>query len=227
MQRARRLASIATVAAVGILVLTGCRSEPGVAAYIGDDKIIEDQVTQVVHDAQGRTADNPQARVPGRKDVASVLVLREVCQRFSADRGLTEQADITPDQAAQVTGAPADSRYAADFAALHTCLSGVRAGNPQAPTPAELADLVARGKAAGAIPPEIPDQEAAAQLDGDQLRQALASKRAITDAVDAYDVTVNPRYRPLEFPILTFQGDASAVSVPLGEAGSDAVTDRH
>jgi hypothetical protein len=86
--------------------------------------------------------------------------------------------------------------------------------------------VVKRGKAAGAIPPNVSDAEAAQQLDGEQLRSALASRKAIGDAVDRYNVTVNPRYRPLEFPVLRFQGNVTAVGVPLGEAASDAVIDR-
>lgn len=226
MQRVRRLASIAAVVTVGVIALSGCRSQPGVAAYIGDHKITEDQVTHVVDDAQHKPAGNPQAKPPSRKDVVSVLVLGKVCERLSADKGFKPQKQISNDQAAQATGVAADSQYAAEFARLYSCLSGVQAGNPVAPTPAELADLVARGKAAGVIPQEVPVQEAASQLDGDQLRHALASKRTLADAVSAYHVTVNPRYRPLEFPILSFQGNGAAVSVPLGEPGSDAVVDR-
>ena len=51
MQRARRLAPIAVVAALGIIALTGCRAQPDVAAYIGDRQITENQVTGILDDA--------------------------------------------------------------------------------------------------------------------------------------------------------------------------------
>ncbi len=96
-----------------------------------------------------------------------------------------------------------------------------------APSEQELADLVAAGKRAGAMPAEVTVEQAATQLDGEQLRFALANRNSLAEAVEAYDVTVNPRYRPLVFPVLSFSGEAPivAVGVPLGEPASGAVTD--
>ena len=58
-----------------------------------------------------------------------------------------------------------------------------------------------------------------------QLQAALGNRKVLADAVDRYDVTVNPRYRPLEFPILSFQDGTAAVSVPLGEGDPGTVVD--
>ncbi|OZV83373.1 hypothetical protein CA850_06915 [Micromonospora echinospora] len=239
--RARRLVAVASVA-VGLVALSGCRSEPGVAAYVGDQRITEEAVTRILDelrdDAATSTPEQPapgqptgqpgapgEQRLPGRGEVVSTLVLGEVCQRLSADKGYRPQNQVPVEQVSQQLGYPTDTTYPQRVAELYTCLSGVPSGQPVAPTEQEMADLVKAGKAAGAIPEEVTVEQAATQLDGQQLRTALATRNALAEAVEGYDVTVNPRYRPLAFPVLSFAGNVAAVSVPLGEAGSDAVTD--
>lgn len=235
--RARRLVAVASVA-LGLVALSGCRAEPGVAAYVGDLRITEDAVTDVVADLRAKNpapTGQPEApegqppaqapQPPGRGQVVSVLVLAEVCERVSAEKNYQPRGQVAPEQLAQQFGLSPDTGYVRQVAELYTCLSGVPTGAPAEPTAQDLADVVAAGRKAGAIPADVTDEAAAGQLDGEQLRTALATRKSLAEAVAAYDVTVNPRYRPLEFPVLSFSGNAPAVSVPLGEAGSDGVTD--
>ncbi|MGW3806954.1 hypothetical protein [Micromonospora sp. NPDC005113] len=236
--RARRLLAVASVA-VGLVVLSGCRAEPGVAAYVGDFRITEDALTAAMSDLRTKnptpsasatptTGDQPPVEKPPLPDsaqVASVLVLAKVCEQVSAEENYQPRGQVAVDQVAQQLGLSPDTGYVRRMTELYTCLSGVPVGESVAPTEQELAAVVAAGRKAGTIPAQVTDQEAASQLDGDQLRGALATRKALGEAVDRYDVTVSPRYRPLEFPLLTFPNNAPAVSVPLGEPGSDAVTD--
>ncbi|WP_431882576.1 hypothetical protein [Micromonospora gifhornensis] len=233
--RARRLVAVASVA-VGLVALSGCRSEPGVAAYIGDHSVTEDAVTALIDDARAK---NPapteedaampgqQPRLPGRSEVVSVLVLGEVCERVSAAENYRPQNVVDPAQIAQGVGMNPETEYVRRTAELYSCLSGIPVGEPVAPTQQELTELVNAGKRAGAVPAEVTVDEAASQLDGEQLRYALANRNSLAEAVEAYDVTVNPRYRPLVFPVLSFSGATPivAVGVPLGEPASTAVTD--
>ncbi|MGC4894860.1 hypothetical protein [Micromonospora sp. DT31] len=227
--RARRLVAVASVA-LGLVALSGCRTEPGVAAYIGDQRVTEDQVTSILDEvreglaASPATAPQADALLPARSQVVATLVLTDVCRKLSAEKGYQPQGQITPDQVAQQSGLPAGAAYPRKVAEFYTCLSGVPAGEQTAPTEKELSAVIAAGRSAGAIPPDVSDAEAAQQLDGAQLRSALATRKALADAVGGYDVTVNPRYRPLVFPLLSFKGDVAAISVPLGESGS-SVTD--
>lgn len=235
--RARRLVAVASVA-IGLVALSGCRAEPGVAAYVGDQRITEDAVTAVMDDLRaknptpGGESAAPDARppapapqLPGRSEVVSVLVLAEVCERVSAEKNHQPRGQVAAAQLAQQFGLSPDTDYVQRVAGLYTCLSGVPTGAPAAPTEQELADVVAAGREAGAIPADVTDEAAAGQLDGEQFRTALATRKALAEVVAGYDVTVNPRYRPLEFPVLSFAGNAPAVSVPLGERGTGAVTD--
>ncbi|MCZ7439740.1 hypothetical protein O7598_25290 [Micromonospora sp. WMMC241] len=227
--RARRLVAVASVA-VGLVALSGCRTEPGVAAYIGDHRVTEDQVTSILDEArdglssQPATAPQADALLPPRDQVVATLVLSDVCKELSADKGYQPKTQVTPEQVAQQLGLPAGAAYPKKVAEFYTCVSGVPVGESTAPSKEDLATVIAAGRAAGAIPPDVSDADAAGQLDGDQLRSALATRKALADAIDGYDVSVNPRYRPLAFPVLTFKGDVPAVSVPLGEPGS-SVTD--
>lgn len=238
--RARRLVAVASVA-LGLVALSGCRAEPGVAAYVGDLRITEDAVTGIVDDLRAKNPmptgqpevpeapeGQPPAQVPqlpDRGQIVSMLVLTEVCERLSADKNYQPRGQVAPEQVAQQLRLSPDTGYVRQSAELYNCLSGVPTGAPAEPTAQDLADVVAAGRKAGAIPADVPDEAAARQLDGEQLRGALATRKSLADAVAAYDVTVNPRYRPLEFPVLSFSGNAPAVSVPLGEAGSNGVTD--
>lgn len=244
MQRTRRLASIAVIAMVGVAALSGCRSEPGVAAYLGDREITEDQITEVVDDVKRKLAPSPtpggaspspeeelppgvpQPTVPGRADVLGVLLLEALCGKLSAERGYQAQEQIAPEQVAGLVSAPADSLHARNAAKLYTCLFSIPVDQSVTPTKEDLADLVARARTApGVVPPDTPDEAVADRLSGPEYLRALSHKRLLEQTAADQDVTVNPRYRPLEFPVLSFRGNIAAVSVSLSEPGPGTVVD--
>ncbi|MFJ8577005.1 hypothetical protein [Micromonospora sp. NPDC093277] len=233
--RARRLVAAASVA-VGLVALAGCRSEPGVAAYVGDHRITEDAVTNMLDGLRAKlptpsseeSASPEQAapsgsQLPSRGVLVSDMVLLDVCQRLSADKGYQPQQRVTVEQVVSQFAIPADTAYAEMVADLITCRSALPTESV-APTKQDLTELVDAGKAAGVIPAEVTVEQAAAQLDGDQLRGALGSKKLLAEAIADYQVSVSPRYRPLEIPLLSFSAGQAAVSVPLGEPGSESVT---
>ncbi|WP_026274785.1 hypothetical protein [Salinispora tropica] len=229
--RARRLVAAASLV-VGLVALSGCRTEPGVAAYVGDQNITENTVDSLLDELRESSASTetpelggPGPQLPSRSEVVGTLVLGEVCDQASADQGYQPRERVEPVQVAGQLGLPPESEYVRQLAALYTCLSGLPMGDSVAPTEQELAEVIAAGRTAGVIPADTPDDVVAGQLDGPQLREGLASRRVLAEAAGEYDVTVNPRYRPLEFPVLSFSPGVAAVSVLLGEPGSDAVTD--
>ncbi|GAA3772396.1 hypothetical protein GCM10022225_69720 [Plantactinospora mayteni] len=237
MQRARRLASIAVIAVLGTTVLSACRSDSSVAVYLGDKKITEDEVTSVLDDVRSKVPpgghepgatpapDAPEVKAPARAQVVGTLVMREVCLKLAADKGFTPSEQAPIEQVAQATGLPADSRYVRLFSELDACRAGIPVAQPVAPTQEELMDVVARGRVAGVIPEEAKDAEAGQQLDGDVLRRALAMRNTLVEALENSDLTVNPRYRPLEYPVLTFSDGSPALVIPIGQSGADTVID--
>ncbi|MGI5212130.1 hypothetical protein [Plantactinospora sp. CA-290183] len=245
MQRARRLTSIAISAVLGVTALSACRSEPGVAAYIGDRKITEDQVSAILDDARSKVPPGghvagatpapeqpegapPQAtevKAPTRSAVVSALVVGDICRRLATEKGFQPKEQAPVDRFAEQMGLPAGSDHVRNLVELDACLAGMPAGNPVAPTPEEMADLVARGKAAGVVPPEVKVEEAATQLDGELLRGRLAMRNTLAEALKTYRVTVSPRYRPLEYTVLPFSDGTPALAVQVAGGGSDTVID--
>lgn len=243
MQRTRRLASITVIAMVGAVALAGCRSEPGVAAYLGDQKITEDQVTEVVDDARRLLAPSPtpggaspspevelpgmpRPKTPGRAEVLGFLLLDAICDKISAERGYQTKEPIAPEQVAGLVSVPAESLHARNAAELFTCLYSIPVDESVTPTKEDLADLVARARTApDVVPPGTPDDAVANRLDNPEYRRALSNKRLLEQFIADSKVTVNPRYRPLEFPLLSFRGNVAAVSVALSEPDPGTVVD--
>ncbi|MBE1484951.1 hypothetical protein [Plantactinospora soyae] len=243
MQRARRLASIAVIAVLGTTVLSACRSDSTVAAYVGDRKITEDEVTKVLDDARskvppgghvptaeptappepGTPPEGAEVKAPTRSEVVRVLVMSEVCERFAVGKNFTSPERPPADEWAKQQGLPPGSRYVEHSLDLAICVAGIPEGQAE-PTKEELQSLVALGRSTGAVPPDAKDEEAGKQLDQPQLRGGLALRNTLTQAVADQKVTVNPRYRPLEYPVLFLSG-TPAVSVTVGQGGLDTVVD--
>jgi hypothetical protein len=230
--RARRLQAAAALAVVGVFVLGGCaRANPSVAAYVGDTKITRAQVDDVYDDLragleaaaaaqQGATPSPGTVRVPvSKEDILSAMVFTRVCQRLPL---AANGPQITAAQVGQALSISPDARYAKLRADLETCKAGIQPGQLKAPTPAEMREVYDRGRALGVIPAEVSFEQAAAQLDGQQLRTGLAARRVLSEAADKMHISVNPRYRPLEYPVLEFQ-QGPALTVPLGEPASGVV----
>jgi len=221
---ARRLVPVVALALLGALGLAGCRAQPTVAAYVDQTKITEEQVDAMVADAKAKAAtpEEQGTRAPGRGDVVSTIVLNQLCDDLQKQQGFNKPP-VSTEQIKQSEGTPSSSEFAKIRANLWSCLSGVPV-ETQEPTDAELRELYNLAKAAGAV--DVPFEDIRAQLAADQsVRQALAIDRTLTEAAKGKDITVNPRYRPLMFPVFTLQSGEAIVSIPMGELGSGAVRD--
>lgn len=244
MQRARRFAAAVALAVVGVSVLAGCRTEPKVAAYIGSTKITQAQVDRIIDNARttGQAAIDaavadakkrnpqfdeskvPQPTVPTRDDVVSTLVLKDIAAKLADEQNL-QREEIPTDQLAQQLNMPAEATYVQLQAQLRSYLAPIYAkAQPVQATEADLRSIYERARKSGETWANQPFEAVVKDLDGDQVRQALGVRKVLSDAVDKADVKVNPQYRPLEFPILSFASGQSAVFIPLeGDTGEPAV----
>jgi len=241
----RRVVAVLTLGAG--LAVTGCQSDPGVAAYVGSENITEAQVDQIFDNAQAikaeeaakRAAATPQPSAqpqatpapfasasevkPSRSDVVTTLVLAKVCADLQSTQGFAS-TDITPDQIAAVDQVPPTSDYARERAKMYSCLAGIPVTSATAPTDAELQEIYERAKAMGLV--EVPLSQIKDQLAADAgLQQAVAVNRTLTKMVNDGDVRVNPRYRPMEFTVSDLGSGAPLVVLQMGEPASDAVRD--
>ncbi|WP_144121871.1 hypothetical protein [Catellatospora sichuanensis] len=209
----RRLTAAAGIA-VAMLALTACRSNPSVAAYVGDTTFTEDRVTQLIDQVKAVPNIDPQ-NVPDRFQVVQLLVLESVCKRAAADL----KATLPPVQTQ--AGQP-------ELAGLQQSLQNCRENLPVKavqPTPEELREVYDNGVAVGAINGDDPansfDKVAPQLAQSGELGNALAQRKLLADAAAAGDISVNPRYRPMNFALLSFN-QGPALSVGLGQP-ADAV----
>src|ERR1044071_3666208 len=115
MQRVRRGALVAVLALVGAVVLTGCRSEPGIAAYVGSEKITIDQVDAVVDavdkvNAQRTTENDPPPIAISRQRVLALMVYGDLAKQLMDQKSLQE-AGNSVDLVASNYGLPGDHPY--------------------------------------------------------------------------------------------------------------------
>ncbi|WP_155374204.1 hypothetical protein [Catellatospora vulcania] len=211
----RRLTAAAGIA-VAMLALTACRSNPSVAAYVGDTTFTEDRVTQLIDQVKAMPNIDPEA-VPDRYQVVQLLVLDAVCKRAAADL----KATLPP-----VQTQPGQPELAGLQQSLQNCRENLPAKAVQ-PTPEELREVYDNGVAVGAINAADPansfDKVAPQLAQSGELGDALAKRKVLAEAAKAEDVSVNPRYRPMNFGVLNFN-QGPALSLGLGQP-ADAVQD--
>ncbi|MEU4245249.1 hypothetical protein [Actinoplanes sp. NPDC026619] len=233
MQRARRLASVAVVASLAVAGLSACRSEPSVAAYLGDNRLTESRVQGVydqAHDAVVAAAAKSPAGAAAtmpitRNDVVRTLVSADVLAQVAKQQNVSLPADLTLDDYASSLHVPATTEFVQLYAQADTYVRLLRQGVKDAPaiTDADLREVFDVLAANGQVQEGATFEQFKSSLQDSnvQLVQgAAAVRKEIAAVTDKLDIKVNPRYQPLGIPVLQFQtqnGDVRPlVSVPLG-----------
>ncbi|REF95170.1 hypothetical protein DFJ67_1122 [Asanoa ferruginea] len=242
MLRARRLASIVVVAALGLGGLAACRSEPTVAAYLGDRKVTDAQVTQIFDGAKttATPAADPAsppasgAPVPGpavsRQQVVDLEVSLDLGRQVAKEQGVQQINAVTVDQVASELGVPVDSTYAKDYTEWVNLSQGIFAkisANPGKATDDQLRSVYDALVKVKAIEPGFDlAQIKQAFGDGEFVAAAFQLTALLDKAASASNTSVNPRYLPLSAPmVVSSQSGAVFYDLPYLE-GSDTVSDR-
>lgn len=231
MQRVRALGWLAVVSLVGVFTVSGCRSAPTAAAYVGEEvytqQEVQDILTELQNAVESATGSNDSAFEPGsmRQTVVSYLVVNEVARKVAADRGIAVPvADLQV--AVSVLGLPAEgvvtaavletrcARIAADLATVVMALQA--ATTAVDPTEAEQRQVFESLRYQGQ---RVSDSFESLQpaFTRDSIGHPVALGRWLNEGVSRYRATVNPRYAPLAWQVsvqLTSAVTAS-VSVPL------------
>jgi hypothetical protein len=209
----RRMAAVAILGALAAAALSSCgMMQPDTAASVGSTTITERQVDQMV-DGTGGKAD---------RDVAvQVMVLEAVCRKYAGQKKISFDPAA---MAAQVTqeGYPAGA-FADLRASMYACL---QATSKTVTTPSEddMHKFYDDAKRLGVLREGVTYEQLKPQMLQDQeILPLLTFRRVLITAAEGQDVSVNPRYRALSYPL----GEAHGVPVDftLGEQPNAAVTD--
>jgi len=231
MQRVRHLAVLAVLTLVGGLVLAGCRSEPGVAAYVGNEKITVDRVDSVIAavdkvNAQ-RTAETQPGPIPiSRQLVLGLIVYGELEQQLISEKRLNADSGNI-DAVAQTYGIPVDHPYAQLLGAYFDRFSILRKNAGTAtPSKEQILRYYHAGVAAQVFPAGASDDVVLANLHGAGVTADLNVQAMIDELAKKRNVTVNPKYAELPMPVLiaTQQGNVIA-GLQFGRTGEPFVTD--
>lgn len=225
MQRAYRMALCAVLALLGGLALAGCRSEPSVAAYVGDARYTQHDVDRIVN-AVG-SAEHPAVTV-NPQWVVRLLVTRDVARRLATEQHLTvPSADLAT--FSEVLRLPAGNEYAKLWAEVYSLQRALGATLQPAPiADDDLLRYYRAGVAAGIYPAGAPDDAVRANLSNATIAGRLALRNLIAEAVVRQHVIVNPRFAPLAMPLLlqdSSTGRLYEVAVPFPRDTTTGVHD--
>ncbi|NJC70236.1 hypothetical protein HC031_11015 [Planosporangium thailandense] len=225
MQRARRLALLAVLPVVGTFALTGCRSQPGTAVYIGStsysQKYVDDLADQLRKMPSFSTGDS-------RQTIAQWLILRDLSKRLVADNRWQQPAvdektaTATIENGLQQAGGQVNTESVRPLIKLYAQLEAYQGAvqehiTPQHATAADYADLYQRAKAAGQVPPNVDEAtytKTVGQQNEQTIQAVLGARKLYADAVKAAPVSLNPKYGPAELALLSNQG-APLIVLPL------------
>jgi hypothetical protein len=238
MQRARRVAIVAVLALVGGLALAGCRSQPGAAIYVGAARYSEKYVDDLSEQFLKVPGFN---RSAGRQTVAQWIVMRDLGKRMVADNGwpapkVDKDAAKGQFQDALQSSDPATAQKTIDsidpLIRLYAEFQGYNAATqqhaqPAQPTDADYADLYQRAKAAGLVEPGTDEAgyRQALGAQNDQLFRAnIGLRNMYLETIKKANVSVNPKYAPVELTLLHDSNNHPLVVIPLiAKAAAPAV----
>jgi hypothetical protein len=227
MQRVRRLALVAVLTLVGGLALSGCRSEPGVAAYLGAERISVNRVDDVVEAVDevnaGRGGEGRPAPIAtSRQLVLALIIYSRLEKQVIDEKGLTSKPG-TIEQASKVYGIPVDHPYAQllgtyldRFATLLQTVGEFK------PTHDQVVRLYHAGVTAGVYPAGASDADITRNLNNAGVAAELGVQAQLDGAAKKQHLTVNPRYAPLPLPILISN---SVVGLQFAPSGESFITD--
>ena len=220
MQRARRLALVAVLPLLGVLALAGCRSEPGVAAYVGGTKYTVEQVDALA--AEGRDKISRDYGVV-RQTVLSWLLIRDVGQVAAKERGLTLQPADAADVVAQ-NGLRPNSPLAQLYVDEQAVINALKkSATVVEPTEADQREVYSHLSVGGRQLP--PFDEVRQYLTKESIGAELGLRTTLSDLLAAAKVQVNPLYTPLLYPIPVQIGQVPGfILAPLSGVTTSPVT---
>ncbi len=225
MQRVRRLASMAVVAALAVTGLSACRSAPDVAVYFGSAaEISVAEVERVVNDARTKltaardaaaaeqagardaaAAEQAGASAPAQPpvevpftgpDVVSALVSRDVVTRIAREQNVALPAQLPLAEVAQSLGLPADAEYVRLYTEGRLLFNQLlQKATPQPASDEEVRAVFKVFEATGAMQPGLTYEQFRQQV-SDQAIQTLGRAVAVKQDVQKQLDALDVRVNP-------------------------------
>jgi hypothetical protein len=221
MLRARRLASIAVVATLGLGTLAGCRPAPTVAAYVGSTEFSDARITRIVDQFVAGLSAQQQAGAD-RGDLKNQVMHFLVLSTVVGDYAEAKDIDVPPaDPAgiAQQQQLAADielTRVLAEYSAVLGALSG--AATSISPTEADQREAYEHTTVDNRPVPQ-PFEEVRQVFNEEALGNSLGIRELLNEALTDADVSVNPRYDGTYRLPLQIQNARSWLAVELEGPG--------
>jgi hypothetical protein len=201
--------------------LSACQNEAGSAAFVGNTRITQQQVTDVVNKSKaGRTDENTQTALQS-------LIFIDLASRYAADHGIAEKpvSDQLVSEVAQFLKVDPSSDLAKDYATAYQWSQTLMdAAKPATVTDEQATDIYNRAVAAGALPAGGLSQNMGAIKGSSQVAKSITVRDELSKAAKDYGVSVNPRYAPscsktpcdgLFYPVLQIQNQQDGSLVPV------------
>jgi hypothetical protein len=236
MQRARRLASVAVVAAVAVTGLSACRSQPDVAAYLAAGNISVARVQQVYDDARDKqaAADAALAKSPSPaptetaapsklpltgEAVLDTLVSHQVLLTLAQRHNVQIPSPLPIKEYATLLHLPETAEYVKLYVEVEGLQFALNKGGQGGPlSEADVRDVYQRAKAQNAVDPSSTPEQFAAGLSADGkkvLGTAIALRNEVKTEVAQQHLRLNPRYQAFDIPVLTQRDQQTGAALIL------------
>jgi hypothetical protein len=237
-RRVRRLTAAAVLLAVGGLVLTGCRSDPQVAAYVGSARYSQDRVTDIADEAQAKLQDfadsqqsssgassQPVERPVTDQEVVAALVGRDVLKALAEEKGISP-LNVDTNTMAQQVQVPPDTEYVRVLAERDSYRLGLLQGWKSAqPTEADLREVYDNLVKVGGAQIGSFDQFRSnlAEQNSELVGRSASLRKDIVAEARKLNVSVNPRYTPAEVTLINTSTEQNGGQlIPLLDAPLEA-----
>jgi hypothetical protein len=202
MQRARRLVAVASVALAGSLLLSGCRSSPAVAAYVGDTRITNaslDNMIDTIEEDVKKTlgADALKGEQIGvlRQQLLGALLFVEVAKRYAKEKSYPEPTFDYAGKSQKSGNLPVTDpfvRATAEAEAYKQLLVSKVA--PSKPTEADVREIYRRLVTMKIVESGKYDEVKPLILQIPEVAQGIAVRNELIAAAARYDTAVNPSF---------------------------------
>ena len=253
MQRARRLASTAVVAALAVAGLSACQQSPDVAAYVGSATITEarvqdiydqvrDELTAAREKQQSEAGTASAEPLPAltmpikQQDVLNTLLTVDVLRRSVQAHNLKAADSPTVEQVAQARNYSPQWEYTQLYTETYRLRTALQSAvTPATLTEADLRDVHQRLVKGGAADPSTTFEQFQSTLSPENkslLQTYVAMRTELEKIVADEKVKLNPRYGNQQVTLLSAQSqdgkDVPLIVLPFAgddQAGDAYVTD--